>query len=365
MILSRIFLLYLSRNFLWSLFFTTLVIATCILFANFFDVLNRLRTTIVPFHLLITLALLKLPYLLNELLPLVTLIASLFFFEKLSRNHELVVMFSGGISVWKLIQPILLISVTVCILALMFLQPIASFCLAKQENLENIVMHHKSQNTVSISGSGLYIAENIDGQNRIYIAKTITPHIYSLHTVTILILDEENEFVRRLDGAEAILKNGEIEFLSGGLETDKKWQSSSFSYLKLPTNLDISWIVKKFTSPENISFWKLESLYTQLEKSGIKADKFISYYYKLLFRPIYSLAVIFIAACFIQLNPRGKKGISTLGVGGIIGLLIHGGKEIMTAFLLANNFSYSNAQIIPGIIIIIISIMIIINKFET
>ncbi len=365
MLLSRVFLLYLSRNFLWSLLITTILIATCILFANFFDVLNRLRTTIVPFSMLVNLALLKLPYLLNELFPLVILMASLFFFENLSRNHELVIMFSSGVSIWKLLQPILLISLTLCILALMLLQPFASYCLAKQERLEAGVTNYRSRSAISLSEGGLYIAENIEGQNRVYIAKTITPNTSTLHNITILILDHENGFIKRLDSSQAVLNNGIIDFISGGTEIDKEGISSSFSHLKLSTNLDISYIVKKFTSPENISFWKLAPLYTQLEKSGIKADKFISYYYKLLFRPIYSLAVVFVAACFINLNPRGKVGIRVMGIGGIIGLLIHSAKEIITAFLLANNFSYSNAQIMPGVIIMIISISIIINKFET
>ena len=364
MLLTRILFLYLSRNFLISLLITICLVGSCLFFANIFDILNRLKSTIAPLSLIAKLALLKMPYLLNELLPICILIATLFFFHKLSRRNELIVIFSDGISIWKFLQPILFITILISIISICILQPLGAFFLSKQELIEKKITNNRTINSISLSDSGIYISEIINNEHRIYLAKTLSPETDSISGLTILALDEDYKFLKRIDTNIALLKEGKLKLIFGGIETTNDGEIKNHPYLTLHTNLDFKYIIDRFSSPENILFWKLGSLSAKLVQSGINADRFISYYYKLLFKPLYIISIVFIAACFINLNPRNIVGIKMVSTAIIVGLVIHSLREIMTAFLIANNFSFAISQLIPVTIIIASSITVILHKFE-
>jgi len=344
---------------------TLVTVSTCIFFANIFDIMNRTKTSIIPFFSITNLALLKIPFLVNELLPIAILIACLSFFEKFSKRNELIIMFSDGISVWKFIQPLIVFSALIGLISLFLFQPLAAYCLSAEKFLENKIAKIKTINTVSLSDGGLYISEYIDNQHRIYSAKTIAPETFSMSNVTILFLNDDGHFINRIDAKLATLKNKKFDLPLGGSEIDVSGKSVSHTFMSFNTNLDFENILDRFSSPDNISFWKLGNLSHQLINSGINADKFVSYYYKLLFRPIYIVSVILVASCFINLNPRGRIGIRVLGLGAIVGLITHSFREILTAYLISNDSGYVIAQLVPSIIIIVVSITLIVHKFET
>jgi len=218
-------------------------------------------------------------------------------------------------------------------------------------------------NSMLISGSGLYIHESVAGENRVYTAKNISPSNFTFNDITILILDQKNNLLKKIESDKAVLEKNTFE-LSGKILVTNKFGEEIDNVEKLKTLLDFKYILDKFSSPEKIPFWKLGSLASHLESSGINADNFTNYYYKLIFRPIYAIAVCFLACCFISLNNRKLSNVKLIGVGSIVGLMVHGFKEIFSSYLIANNFSSSVAQILPLIIIASASAMIIFHKFE-
>ncbi len=364
MLLPRILFIYLARNFLLSLSITICLISSCIFFANIFDILNRLKATIVPLSVIGKLAFLKMPYLINETLPISILISILFFSYKLSRRNELIILFSDGISIWKFLQPIFFITLLLSVISIAIMQPISAYLLTKQEILEKKITNQRIVNSISIADGGLYISENIDDESRIYITKSLSPETSSLLGITIISLDKNYNFIKRIDSPIAILNNKKLELFQGAIEIDQEGEAKYYPYIVLDTNLDFKYIIDRFSSPENIAFWELGNLAKKLTESGINADKFIFHYYKLLFKPIYILSLIFIAACFIRLNPRNVVGVKMVGSAVIVALIIHSFKEVMTAFLFANNFSFALAQLIPIIIIITLSTSMLLHKFE-
>ena len=92
---------YIARQYLFwfgSIFFAIVAI---ILLATIVDLLDRLATKDVSLGIPIGMALLKLPYLSQEVMPFTILFAAMATFWRLTRSHELVVARAAGVSVWQ------------------------------------------------------------------------------------------------------------------------------------------------------------------------------------------------------------------------------------------------------------------------
>ncbi|MDX1924166.1 MAG: LptF/LptG family permease [Rickettsiaceae bacterium] len=364
MFLNNTLFLYITNLYLRSLMFVLLGISLCVTCFNMFDVMNKARSFILPVYEIFILSILKLPLVLHELLPVSILISSLYFFQTISKRNEAVIIFTSGISVWRFLQPLVFVSILVGIFFVTIIQPISAFCLDIQTSLERKYFSPKKANMISVIDTGLYIFESFDSGNRIITARIIIRDKSTIKGVTILELDNDNNPINRIESDEARFLDSGIILGSKSFGVTMTGDKIDMANQILKTNLSFSTIIKKFESPENIPFWKLGRLATELNNSGIHADKFVNYYYKLFFRPIYCASIILLSCCFLNINPRGRSRIKLLGYGSILGFVTHSSKEVGSALLISKEFSPFFAQSMPIILIAMVSILVIIQLFE-
>jgi len=108
---------YIARQYLFwfcSFFFAIVAI---IFLATVVDLLDRLATKEVGLSLTLKMALLKLPYLSQEVMSFTILFAAMATFWRLTRSHELVVARAAGVSVWQFLLPVLGSSLIIGMLA--------------------------------------------------------------------------------------------------------------------------------------------------------------------------------------------------------------------------------------------------------
>ncbi len=345
-------------------FLTTIaLISICILFVNVFDTLNKFRSEIIPLRTIFSISIYNLPHIVSEIFPIIILISSLFLYDSLSKKNEIIIMLSGGVSIWKFMQPFILASLFLTIFAITILQPFSSVCI-DQKNIIERKYNSKKNPVLSIANGGIYISEFIDNENRIINAKYILAEEKILHGVNLIILDENFVFKKRISSESAFMDNGHISFIGKSTSIGNDGEEINLETGSIKTKLDFNNIIKKFESPESVSFWKLDDIAKNLEDSGIKATKFVNYYYKLLFRPVYVMSVVIIGLCFLKVNPRGRRGYKILGIGSIVGIVIHGVSEVSTATLISNSFSPAMAQFIPSFCLICIGMIYLIQKYE-
>jgi lipopolysaccharide export system permease protein len=364
MILSRILFLYCLRQYALHFISAASLISICIFFVNIFDSLNKFRSEIIPLSVIFKIAIYYLPHVINEVFPIIIIISSLFLLNTFSKKNELIVIFSGGVSIWKFMQPFLIGSFFLSILALTILQPFSSACIEEKTKLER-KYNSKKGPVLSISNGGIFISEFIDNENRILNAKYIINEEKLLADINLIILDNNFSFKKRIIAENALIHDNLISLSGEVYAIDQQGNQNKLDKLSLETKLDFENIVKKFESPESVSFWKLGDVAKSLEESGIKASKFINYFYKLLFRPLYTLAVVIISICFLNINPRGEKGYRILGLGSIISLIVHIFSEIIYTLLITNSFSPAAAQLISSSFLGLFGIVYLIHKYET
>ncbi len=363
MLLTRTLFLYLTRTYIVSLISVLLPLTTLVACFSIFDVMSRLKGVIVPVYEILVLGILKIPFILNEILPMIFLITALYFIHTLSKRNEIIVLSTSGISIWKFLQPLLITSFVIGVIFIALIQPLGALCLEIQASIERKYAISKKINMISVIDSGLYIFESLESGNRIITSKLILRDEQAIQNVTILNLDFNNRPLDRIESDYAYFLSSGIQLSKNAFIVDKEGVRKNIGDIVLRSNISFSTIIKTFDSPENVSFWRLGGLATELEKAGIRADKFVNYYYKLLFRPIYCTAITLMSCCFLTINPRGMSQWRTLGYGTALGFIAHSAKEIGSIVMFAHGVSSFFAILMPIVIITLGSTLILVRLF--
>ncbi|MEH6476164.1 MAG: LPS export ABC transporter permease LptF [Sneathiella sp.] len=294
-----------------------------------------------PISTFLYLTVLLIPGILKYTLLLGLFFGTLFAFNRLYTESELVVMWSAGLSKWALAKPALYLALIVSILLYafgFFLTPYGIRTVKElrhewRESLASVVLREGVFNSLSKSVT-VYIREKTQSGKLI----GILVHDERNLEKPVTYMAQEGAFITTQDGPRFVMKNGNLQ------EVRKDQAKLSILYFDNYT-LDISQFEKKKTA-----FWlKPEARYfSELvwpEDSDINrrnAGKLRKELHTRLILPFYAFALVYIAIAGVlsgEFSRRGRaKNLMIAGVSGV-GLLI----GAMALFSLVN----SRPQLIP------------------
>ena len=104
--------------------------------------------------LIIQMALLRLPYLSQQVTPFAILFAAILSLMRLTRSNELMVARASGVSVWQFLAPAFAVALTIGIVKVTILDTAAALMLGKFEQIEGQVL----TGTSSLCRSGRHAA---------------------------------------------------------------------------------------------------------------------------------------------------------------------------------------------------------------
>jgi lipopolysaccharide export system permease protein len=254
---------------------------------------------------LLEMALLKQPYMAQQIMPFVMLFGTMMAFWRLTRSNELVVARAAGVSVWQFLAPPLLGSVLIGVLMVTVFNPVASVMQSSYERLEDRVLRN-SDDRLTLSRNGLWLRQSDGGgEQSIVHADRYLAQEQALRGVTILFIGDDRKLTKRIDGREAQLGDGVWQVIDGSVwQPDRSLQP--FQEIDVATNLTPRKIQDSFASPETMSFWELPTFIRLLESSGFPALRHRLYFNALLARPLLFAAMVLIAAAFsLRMQRRG------------------------------------------------------------
>jgi Predicted permeases len=131
--LSRTLSFYIGRIFLGSLIAFTLGLVAVIAMIDTLELFRRASTnTQTPvLQAVISMALLKLPTLIERTIPFSALLGAMFAFWRLNRHHEYVVARAAGVSIWQFLAPPIAIAILVGVFKITVFNPFSSAMLLK------------------------------------------------------------------------------------------------------------------------------------------------------------------------------------------------------------------------------------------
>ncbi|WP_341794732.1 LptF/LptG family permease [Rickettsia endosymbiont of Rhinocyllus conicus] len=352
---------YLAKLYFKCFFIILSILIGLLIISNLFDLLQKFKNMYVPFDFFWRFILYKVPYLLNQVSALISFTSMLFFLRNLTKNNELTAILSSGIHIWQVLIIPCIVTLILGIVFTTILNPIGALGLQKYDLLE-AKLTKKTHNEAVISKSGLLFFEALNGKNQIIQTQFINISEKKLNNITVLFIDNNNNFLKRIDALYGIIENKSLHL--NRVKVFTKDSTEAHNNLTIPTNLSVNSLVNKFTHPEMVSIWNLPKLIDELLNSGLPITNYQVYYYKQLFKPAMMIATIILASCFISLKQRDNSQEKILILGLFSGFIVYSLSEILLKVLTYNNLSLIAAILLPSMLIFFISNFIILHYKE-
>lgn len=352
---------YLTRIFLGYFLITLLVIVGVIVISNAFDTLQRFKSSNLDAITFWQMIAYKTPHILNETSTLIGFFSTVLFLRRITLSNELHAIISHGLQSWRVYLVPVITTFTLGFILFLTLSPLSSLSMIKYEEIENMVTN-KPKNSIVISQTGIFFYENYEESHRIIRASTVSPDQNKLTNLTILIVDSENNFLKRIDAPIANLVSNQLE-LNNATITDKV-NFIKNQHISLPTNLTIASLVQRFVPPELIPIWNLRSTINKFAKSGLSTVNYEVYFYKQLFKPLVMAAMVLIACWYISLNVRAGASTKIMFMAVILGLTAFFFIEISARILAHGGLDPLFACLLPAVGIILVSNFVILHFQE-
>lgn len=357
---------YISKQFIFSFLLVTGIFAMLVMLIDGLELLRRASSKDIPALILLDMVFLKLPMLLQTILPFSILVSAVLAYTSLARRSELVVIRSAGVSVWEFLMPSVLTAFCIGLVVIFGVNPLSSIMLNKYEHL-NAKYFENRQNLLDISETGLWIkqqyhllpeqTEDEQIKNEMIIhAKSVTgTQNIALHDIEIIALDRDDTFVFRIDAKEGFLIGTEWNFKNAEV-TFKNNTSRKVKSFYMETNLKQNDIQNSFADPQAISFFQLPVFINKLEKSGFSALGHILQWHKILSSPFFYSAMVLIGAIFSLKAPRqGMIGYSiTLSI--VFGFIIYFLSNLVSSIGLSGSMPVIVSAWTPVIIAVLVGI---------
>lgn len=330
--LSTTLSVYIGRQFFWSFMGLLLTILMIVLLFDVVELLRRAHgETAVSLTQLVEMALLKLPYMCQQMFPFAALFGGMLTFWRLARHHELVVTRAAGISAWQFLLPVVAVGFLLGVLMTTALNPLASASLSQFERREALMLKGH-QNLLALGNSGIWLRQaNAEGQAVIRASRILTGGSdITLYDISVFRYRGSDEFYQRIDAELATLEDGFWHVQNAQIqEPESPPRIEKTVWLK--TGLTLASIQDSFAPPETMSFWSLPGFVTKLEESGFSAVRHRLYLHALLASPLLMCAMVLIAATFTLRHSR-RGGATYVIIGGVLtGFILYFFSDIVFA----------------------------------
>ena len=197
--------IYLAKQFVFGLTISASLLFGLVFLIDLVELLRRASGEDISFTTVILMAILKLPTMIQKLLPFVALFGAIYTFAKLNRTKELIVTKAAGVSVWQFLLPSVFISLVLGILFITVLNPLSSLMASKFESLETKYFS-KSSSLLAVSPGGLWLRQVEKNSLSVIHAERVTGQGIDLRNVIIFLYDRNGDkFLKRIDAKVAKL----------------------------------------------------------------------------------------------------------------------------------------------------------------
>jgi len=253
----------------------------------------------------------RLPAALNDALPIVMLVATVFLFLTIGRHHELTAMKAAGISVFRVAAPIILLGLVVTMAAGLFQELLLPVLNERGEEVDRVKIrgqlpkHLQSRQRIWLRSS----------DTRFYRVEMLAPGTEDLYGVTVLEIDRDFRLTGRLDARRAHWSPAGWDLSEGAyrhIGREGAVQTVPFT----STALELSEKIEDFTQIQKpitaMSYRELSEYVARLEAAGFRVKKYVVELYSKLAFPFMNVIMVFVAIPFALHTPRGGRlaGIS-------------------------------------------------------
>ncbi len=274
------------------------------------DKIGRFMKSGASFSSVILFFVFKIPEMLGQTMPFAVLMATLLSLGLLARNSEMTALRTCGMSIPRIVSPILYLSLVCSLLMLLNSEVIVPKSYQRMEHIEKVVIKKQGIHTV-FKLNNIWFRSN----NLILQAKLFDPLSVRLKGVVVWELTPKMEPVRRMDAESA------APAASGWTLEKVRLRNfvaapvlSSVDKLDIPVALRLEDLRVLDNNADNYSFRKLRSYAKSIERGGYDPSRYLTMMHSKLALPFASFVMVLLAIPFALKTGRSggaAKGVAT------------------------------------------------------
>lgn len=256
---------------------------------------------------------LRLPLILQQTIPFISLFVGMTTLIALNRKSELVVARAAGISVWQFMTPFVLGAFVIGLTAMLVVNPLAAWGQRQALQIEANWREasDRPKNTV------VPWMRQISGKSDVIIgARTIEEEGTLLNDVILIYFDNDGRIEKRQDARTAKLENGYWN-LTDVLETRPGEIQKRLPTDKVATNLKKEFVAQRLAEPDTVAFYELSQKIAVAKSFGVSTKALETQFHSLLSLPFLLVAMTLIAATVSLKFSRFNQSRSVI-LGGIL-----------------------------------------------
>lgn len=280
---------------------------------------------------------LKLPTVINDILPFVIIISTTFLLRYLINNNELISMRNVGYSIFDIFFPIAMAVFTIGVICLILLNPLSAHFENKYENTIN----KKYQNvySIKITNNGMWIKNKINDETSSYInIKDID--LQNMEAKNIKIFKNEknkSKFIIAESGSldQNILRLNNI--ITYDLKSNNKSMSNK---LDLEVNFNKKNILNSIINYKYVPFYKYFEHSNTLKKFNLYGSEIGLYYISEILKPLFIIMLSFVVLGISGKFKRNDNFFKILFISIGIGFFVFFLKEIISKLTITLNINF-------------------------
>jgi lipopolysaccharide export system permease protein len=309
---------YVSREFA-KLFSLCLITCVVLFFVIDFSIqfIENLEKYNVPFLLSMVACLYRLPQMFYWLFPVAALLATFLTLALFARNNEITAMKASGISVYRIVTPLLLMCVGVMLIAFCNQELALPPTSQKAKYIENIQIRQKKGRRLLKQDRFWYRTEDAICNIELFEHNTNT-----LYGITVFYFSEGFTLTRRLDARRGKWINGQWHFFEvvtrtfspDGMQAVETAEEKIMPLKETPEDFKLA---RK--EPEEMSFLELSEYIAKIQRAGYKVPEYLPYLHAKVSFPFACLIMPIFAIPFALRIGRGGGIPRGIGASIIIG----------------------------------------------
>ena len=287
---------YIAREFI-KIVINTILIFFCLgFFMNLFEEINFFKDIDIGVKMPILLTSLKVPTMLNKMLPFIILISGIWFFLKIKKSDEVTAMKVSGMSNLSVILIPSAIAILLGIFFITLVNPVTSISLKNYEIIKGQYERDKDY-LAAITQNGIWIKEKNDNKNNIIRASNLNEE--NLMNLTIYQFDKENNFIKRIEADYANIISRDWKLINVNiLDENGKLLSSNLKEINYKSIYDLDKIKSLYSNLDTVSFWKIANELKLLEQRGYSTRQMETKLHRSLAFPFFLFSMVLLSGLF-------------------------------------------------------------------
>jgi lipopolysaccharide export system permease protein len=329
-----------------------------ILLINLLDEFNFFKTKKdLKFIFFIIFTILKIPNVLINLFPFIVLFAGIVFYLKIYNHNEVISLRVMGYSNIQIMLIPALTSFVIGYVIVFLIVPFSSTMLKYYEELRS--QYNETKNLVFVNETGIWILDKNEKEKNIIRIEKINKDFSTVNQVTIYNYDLSNNFIKRIDANEGVIKDKNWQLNKVYIVTANK-KNNKENYLNLynyTSNININEIKNVYKNTETTSLLNINKEMLILEDKGYSTIDLRIRYQKLISYPIYLLAMSILSGLMIINLGKTSNYLKYGSYGVLISIIIYFLNDLSITIAKSGIISVDFSVWIPIFLIILINLV--------